>query len=274
MGDRDPPAGGMDLSYATPLPRRQGRGVVVVAAVGFALLVGLFSLIYLLRRGYTMSIRLAPPATAPATAPAAPPVPVAPPPVPGIPGYVPPPPPKLDLPKTPPRLTIPQRGSDTIPGSDNTVHIFIGDITGGLAEMNVIANNRGTLVSETVQEGDTVGFALDGKEYVVVVSEFRLRLTGQDRGVFVVRRAEDPPTEEEKIGRLIAAAGAAKAVVTTESDTPSAEEYLRSLWRTRRSKVTTAQELVRQAANQTVRFPDGKESALDAWLSAELKKLK
>src|SRR5688572_23072515 len=98
MADRELQAGGMDLSYATPLPRRQGRAVLVLAAVGLALLMGMGALVYLLRRGYTMSIRLAPPATAPATAPAAPPARVAPPAVPGIRGYVPPPAPKLVLP--------------------------------------------------------------------------------------------------------------------------------------------------------------------------------
>src|SRR5687768_16153179 len=172
MGDTDPPAGGMDLSYATPLPRREGRGVVVLVAVGIALLVGMGALLYLLRRGYTMSIRMTPPATAPATAPAAPPAPVAPPAVPGIPGYVPPPPPKLALPDTPPRLTIYQRGSDTIPGSNGTVHVTLGDITGGLVRVDVAAGNRGTLVSKTLREGETVEFTLDGKRYVVIAAQF------------------------------------------------------------------------------------------------------
>jgi hypothetical protein len=271
MGDRELPAGGMDLSYATPLPGRKGRGVVVVVALGLALAAGLGALMFLLRLGYTMSVRLAPPATAPATAPAAPPATVASPAVPGIPGYVPPPPPKLDLPETPPRLTIHQRGSEPVPGSDGTVHVTIGDITGGQVQVGVTASNRGTLASQTLREGEAVEFAFDGKRYVIVASEFRLRLMGQDRGVFVVRRAEDPPTEEEKIGHLIAAAAAAKAVVTTQPDTPAADEYLRSLWRTRRASIKTAQELVRQAGQETIRFPDGKESALDAWLKAELK---
>ena len=272
MGDREPPAGGMDLSYATPLPRRRGRAVVVLAAMGLGLLVGLGGLVYLMRRGYTMSIRLAPPATAPATATAAPPAPVTPPGAAGIPGYVPPPPPKLDLPDTPPRLTIYQRSSDTVPGSDGTVHVTLGDITGGRVRVDVTAGNRGTLASQMLREGEAVEFALDGKRYVVVAAELRLRLTGQDRGVFVVRRAEDPPTEEERIGRLIAAAGAAKGVVSTQPETPAADAYLRSLWRLQRSKITKAEELIRNAGQETVQFPDGREMALEPWLSAELKK--
>ena len=271
MGDQEPSAGGMDLSYATPLPRRRGWGVLVIGAVGLALVVGLGGLVYLLRRGYTMSIRLAPPATAPATAPAPA---AAPPAVPGIPGYVPPPPPKLDLPDAPPRLTIYQRGSDSIPGSDGTVHISVGDITGGQARVDVTAGNVGTLATKTLREGEAVDFALDGKQYVVVATEFRLRLTGRDSGVFVVRRDEDPVTEEERIGRLISAAAAAKAVVSTQPETPQVGDHLRSVWRLNRTKIKTAEDLIRETGKETARFPDGKETALELWLSGELDKLK
>lgn len=272
MGDPEAETRGMDLSYATPLPRRQGRGVVIVAAVGVAVLVGLGTLIYLLRRGYTMSVRFTPPATAPATAPAAPAAAPAPPLGGGIPGYLPPPPPKLQLPDTPPRLTIYQRGSEAVPGSDGTVRVSLGDITGGRVRVDVTAANGGTLASRTLREGETLEFSLDGKDYVLVAGEFLLRLTGRDRGVVTVRRAEDPPTEEERIGRLIAAAGAAKAVVTTHDGAPPADEHLRSVWRTRRSSIKTAEDLVRQAGKERVRLEDGSESALDEWLTAELKK--
>jgi hypothetical protein len=63
-------------------------------------------------------------------------------------------------------------------------------------------------------------------------------------------------------------------VVVTQPETPAADAYLRSLWRLRRAKITTAQELAREAAQDTLRLPDGTETALGPWLSAELKKMK
>jgi hypothetical protein len=265
------------IPYATPNPRGPRLGTILLICSCAALAAGLLAILLLGSRRVSIVVTPATPATAPVAA---------------APFALPPPlPPVLDLPDEPPRLTVIQRRTAYIPGSGGTVFLHLGDITAGKALLRVDTTSGQTLAGAAVRPGDAVNFSLDGKGYVAVAAAFELHLLHDDRGEFVVRRAEDPPTDEELMGQLIAAAAKSDAVVVAplhvagaqaagSDSTPKAEQYLRDVWQFTRPNVRTPADLVRAAgrpkdptANGPVlRFPDGRETRAETWLSDELKK--
>jgi hypothetical protein len=268
------------IPYATPSPRRPVRTAVVLAVLALAAVVAIGLVMFWLATPYTVTVTVSPaPPAPPATVPApmtAVPAPAPPPPLPL-------PPPRMNL-TAPQPFSVPQRRSWDIPGSAGTVRVQLGDINGvhgGEVRRDVVAKDGQTLAGRTARPGDAVEFAVNGARFVVVAIEFDRHLARPDVARLLVRRAEDPVTDEEHIARLIdAAADTGATVVWTDPADAAVEprligEYLRDVWSARRARVKKPPDLVREAAlpfgvatgPPRIKLPAGGEADLGPWLS-------
>lgn len=99
---------------------------------------------------------------------------------------------RLSLPTDPVRLTIVQRQSKGIPGSNKSVRVRVGDITGRQVLLSIRRPFGGTIVDTvSVKKGDVVPFDLGDQRYFLKVVKLRNVLTGDDFGVFEV--SSKPP---------------------------------------------------------------------------------
>jgi hypothetical protein len=111
----------------------------------------------------------------------------------------------LKLPTESVELTIVQREVRSIPGSDGSVQIHLGDITDGQAFLMVVTGDNRTLLDRTsVAEDEAVQFSLGGRKYDVRIRELRNVLIGDDFAKLEITEAdqEQPPAkaraEQEK----------------------------------------------------------------------------
>lgn len=95
---------------------------------------------------------------------------------------------RLELPEESVELTIRQRRSKVVPGSEGRIHIRIGDITEGQVLLSVRADDGKVLRDDvSVRPEDVIGFSVNGQRYFIRVKELRNILVGQgDFGVFEV----------------------------------------------------------------------------------------
>lgn len=98
----------------------------------------------------------------------------------------------LKLPDEVVTITIRQRRSRPIPGSDNRIRINLDDITGGRVIMS-ISDNRGVVLMEeaSVKPGEVVTFEVNDKEYFARIKELNNVLIGTDIAVIEVAADRD-----------------------------------------------------------------------------------
>lgn len=97
---------------------------------------------------------------------------------------------RLSLGEEPARITVIQRRSKAIPGSNKTITVRLGDIT----QRQVLTTVRGFLgepIVDTVslREGDVVPLQLSGARYYLKLVELRNLVIGDDFAVFEVSSA-------------------------------------------------------------------------------------
>ena len=118
------------------------------------------------------------------------------------------PPRRLDLPESGAEMTIIQRRSKEVPGSDGYLKVYIDDITGGQVLVTLTTAQGGTLVDQTsMRTGDEVTFTVGEQRYRLKVERLANLLVGDDYGVFTISPAVPPQqaeqAERDKIERLI-----------------------------------------------------------------------
>jgi len=98
------------------------------------------------------------------------------------------PPPVLDLPEGEAKLTIVQRRTETVPGSDGYLRLNVSDITQGQTLLTLRTADRRELLSrESLRQGDKARFRLKGAEYELELTKMVNMLFGDDYAEFVVR---------------------------------------------------------------------------------------
>ena len=107
--------------------------------------------------------------------------------------------PSLNLPEKSVEMIIMQREEEAIPGSDGSVRIRLGDITGGQVLISVVTADKDYLLQRTsVSQGDRVGFSVGEKQYTIHVKELRNILIGEDFAKLVVSEAASDSTKEKR----------------------------------------------------------------------------
>jgi hypothetical protein len=177
------------------------------------------------------------------------------------------------------RLTLHQRAHGAIPGSAGYLRVETGDITGGYVSVT-IRQSDGMRIAEAdfMREGDRLAFPLGGERYVLVLDLLVNLLVGEDYAEFVV--CAEGSWSQREIDRLLLMVERSDATFVREGHEYSGREaadHLRSKLEVVRSRVSTVDDFIEQVAEASwesgrpylVRFADGAEMTLGAWLRRE-----
>jgi tetratricopeptide (TPR) repeat protein len=105
----------------------------------------------------------------------------------------------LALPEDPLQLTIVQRTSEIIPGSNPALSVRIDDVTGGQVLVEVLSDSELPLVNRiSMRPGDAVRFPAGGRSYYLTLIRLNNFLFGGDFAVFEVS-ARRPSAERKEI---------------------------------------------------------------------------
>ncbi|MBI4881195.1 MAG: DUF5329 family protein [Planctomycetes bacterium] len=157
----------------------------------------------------------------------------------------------------PVEMTVKQRSTTEVPGSDGRVRVTVEDVTRGQVLVTVLAEDGSVLSGPTsLCPGDNMGFEVGGGAYVVKLEGLENTLLGEDHATLVITSAaETGPSEKEKIERLIALVGSMQdAVFIRHGAEYSAEdgaEHLRWKWEAAGDRIHTAQQFVEEIATRS-----------------------
>jgi hypothetical protein len=173
-----------------------------------------------------------------------------------------------------------QRRSAAIPGSNDTIHVAIGDITRGQVLLSVGGVDGSVLVGQrSVRPGDRVAFSVGGNAYDLEVVELQNFLTGDDHAVVRVGAAGAKLTEQQKIDALVrhvrTLPGAAFIRNGSEHTAPEAADHLR---RKLGDRAMTARQFVEELGTAScvsgepyrIRLKDGTEVPAGEYLKQRL----
>lgn len=179
-------------------------------------------------------------------------------------------------------LTVRQRQSAPVPGSDGWLTVQIDDITMGQVLLELRTADGAALVStQSVLEREAIPFACGGSDYVLVVDKLVNLLIGDDHAEFSVRpRAGFVP---DRIGQLVRAVAASKDVFVREEQehtgAVAAQFLLARLGPQQRSIGvdefidTIASKSSRTGKPYHVRTAAGPTVTMQDWLRAELQRI-
>jgi len=158
--------------------------------------------------------------------------------------------PALTLPPEGARLRISQRTTTAVPGSDDRIRVYLGDITRGQVQLTLAEMDGTTLIAPTsVKEGDALPFVVEKGRYVVTVIDLKNRLVGDDEAVLLFTAGR---SERSRIEALIAAVEAAEVIFIrndTEHDAADAGAHLRRKWKHAGDRELTADEFIHNIAS-------------------------
>ena len=111
---------------------------------------------------------------------------------------------ELNLPQAIVSISLEQRRAKPIPGSNDRIKLYLGDITEGQSLLSIKADQDQTLLDDvSVSVGKILEFKLNQKTYYVYVRELRNILVGTDFGIFeisTVRPEVKPPSNSSAPG--------------------------------------------------------------------------
>jgi len=196
---------------------------------------------------------------------------------------------RLDLPGGRGEVTVTQRSSKEVPGSDGYLRIRIADISAGQALVEVRGCDGIAFVEETsLRAGEEVRFRLGEEEYALRMEKLKNFLIGDDFAAFSISNATplevDPQREREKIRRLIEILGSSGSRLICgdrEYAAPEAAQVLARKYDAVRDEVRTLDEFILKVASRSwisgreyrIRTPDGRERTARVWLREEARKL-
>ena len=188
----------------------------------------------------------------------------------------------------PAEVTVKQRSTTVVPGSDESLRVTIDDITRGQV-MTSLADKEGgaVLASTSLATGDTVMFKLGDETFQLTLKELNNALVGEDFATFTISSPEknSPISEHARIERLLSAIEAAESDVFirngAEHTPQDAAEHLRSKWNAAGSKIATAEQFINEIGSKSslsddpyrVRRSDGTEVTAKDYLLDKLTKI-
>jgi hypothetical protein len=197
-----------------------------------------------------------------------------------------PPAPLTELPVT---LSVSQRSTSAIPGSNDQLSLTIDDITRGQVIVSIANVDGGPVLGPTsLEAGASHPFRVGEFAYRVTLEKLDNQLVGDDTATFVLTEeipdSAPPPalSEAEKIDRLIAAVAALDGAVFirngSEHTPAEAAKHLRDKASNADDKVTTAQEFIDHIGSKsslsgeeyTIRFQDGRTGTAREFLADQL----
>jgi hypothetical protein len=185
-------------------------------------------------------------------------------------------------------VTVKQRSTTVVPGSEGLLRVTIDDITRGQV-MTSLADKEGRTVhaATSLAPGESMSFELGNEIYQLTLKELNNALVGQDFAIFTISfpGGAGPTFEQYKIARLLSAVEAAEGDVFirngTEHSAKEAAEHLRTKWNTAGDEITTAQQFIDEIASKSslsgesyrVRQADGTEVLASEYLRDKLERI-
>ena len=147
-------------------------------------------------------------------------------------------------------MTVKQRSTTVVPGSDGAIRLTIDDITRGQVIVSLASKDGSLLLAPTsLTPNDSVTFMLSQDRYLLMLKKLNNALVGEDFGTFVVSAASTCTlSERAKIERLIALVESIQGAVFirngAEHTVNEAADHLLSKWKVADSKIKTAKQFV------------------------------
>jgi hypothetical protein len=167
-------------------------------------------------------------------------------------------------------MTVKQRSTTTVPGSDGKLQLSIDDITGGQVMATLVDSGGLPLAGPiSLQPGKPIVFRIAGQRHQLALNELNNALVGEDFATFVISASTGGLSEQEKIERLIAhvesLAGAVFIRNQSEHTPQQAAEHLRAKLAAAGGRIATAEQFIDEVASKSslsgetyqIRLPDG-----------------
>jgi Family of unknown function (DUF5329) len=188
----------------------------------------------------------------------------------------------------PVEMTVKQRTTTAVPGSDDAVRLTVDDITRGQVMVSLTNRDGGVLLGQTsLASGKSAAFRHHGGAYNVTVKELSNALIGEDFATLTISAAAAALSEREKIERLLAhiavMEGAAFIRNGSEHDAADAASHLRTKWEAADDDgKMTAEQFVERIASKSslsdepyrIRLKDGAEVGAGEYLRQQLEAMK
>jgi hypothetical protein len=180
--------------------------------------------------------------------------------------------PTFNLTNLPAEMTVKQRSTTAVPGSDGALVLTVDDITRGQVMASLATSSGDTVLSSrSMSPDDAVPFKISAFAYSLKLKQLNNALIGEDFATFIVSTASDAGlTEEEKTERLIGAVAElqdAKFIRNGEEySAAEAADHLRRKWRAAGGEIKSADEFIDAIASKSsatgesyqIRMSDGK----------------
>ncbi len=198
-------------------------------------------------------------------------------------------------------MTVKQRTTTAVPGSDEALRITIDDVTRGQVMVSLAGKDGNVVLGPTsLAEGKSAKFKLGEKSYSVTLSELDNELVGEDSARLVFSdslpaeesstgdsaregaNGDDAVAERDKIEKLIDHVGSLEGAVfirNGEEHTPAeAAEHLRRKWESGGGEIATADDFIEKLASKLsvsgeeykLRLKDGTELSSGEYLRERL----
>jgi hypothetical protein len=202
-------------------------------------------------------------------------------------------------------MTVKQRTTTVVPGSNEAVSLTVDDVTRGQVMASLAAKDGAVLLAPTsMVEDRTVSFKLGDVAYNLTLTNFDNELVGDDSVSFMINDAPpatEPPqddadrdtadvpeegAEKEYIGQLIEHVRTLESAVfirNGEEHAPAeAADHLQRKWDYAADDISTAEEFIEQLASKSsttgepyrIRLADGTEQPSGQYLRERLAELK
>ncbi|MEX2317506.1 MAG: DUF5329 family protein [Pirellulales bacterium] len=195
--------------------------------------------------------------------------------------------PAFKLANLPAEMTVKQRSTTVVPGSNGELLVTLDDITRGQVIASLAtASGQPVLPPQSMSPNDVARFRIGMSYYSLKLSQLNNSLIGEDFASLIISESADGVlTEEAKIERLLAAVrglqGAKFIRNGAEYSAEEAADHLRMKWRAASGKITTAQQFIEGVASRSstsgepyqIRMPDGEVVHADAYLGKVLREI-
>lgn len=184
-------------------------------------------------------------------------------------------------------ITVKQRSTNPVPGTDEALRLTIDDITADKVMTSLaMKDGASVLAGRHMSHGDAAAFDYQGVAYRLKLKQLNNALIGEDFATFAIQPASIAfMSEQDKIEHLIQhIAGLKEAVFLRngkEHRAAEAADHLRKKLAAAKSEITSADDFVAKVATQssltdepyTLRLSDGRLVTLADYLRAELQSL-
>lgn len=181
-------------------------------------------------------------------------------------------------------MTVKQRSTTPVPGSEGELCLTIDDITRNQVMVSLAGKDRGPVLAPvSLSPGTSATFKFGGGSYLLTLKKLENALIGDDFGTFVFSSAAAHAwSESAKIERLIQIVAGTRSAVFIRNGierTPwEAAEHLRGKWLLKAGAIGTATQFIDLAASRSsasgepyqVRLPNGRLMKLGDFLRERL----